>query len=245
MQVPRAPVAAAHPALLLGPPHCSFHRPPRAPARAARVGLFICEFVRAGTGGEPPKSPIHLDFLEWWLYLLSTVPPLLFFTVTTVLVAFWTKVWIDANELAESWVKVVRIACGIANALLYAANAAYIIAAYAVWPAPDGVAPQQIVPLWLYVTAFALVSFGCLLVGWVIHRELSKVPIRLAIRVRKVRQIFIVTFVTFACFFARAIVVAVLAATPAKDIQLSSAVRARCVRDACATRRSCAHRAPI
>jgi hypothetical protein len=183
--------------------------------------------VRAGTGGEPPKSPIHLDFVEWWLYLLSTVPPLLFFTVATVLVACWTKVWIDSNELAESWVKAVRIACGVANALLYSANALYIVAAYAVWPAPDGVAPQQIVPLWLYVAAFALVSFGCLLVGWVIHRELSKVPIRLAIRVRKVRQIFVVTFVTFACFFARAIAVAVLAATPAKDIELSSAVRAR------------------
>ena len=172
--------------------------------------------MRAGTGGEPPKSPIHLDFVEWWLYLLSTVPPLLFFTVATVLVACWTKVWIDSNELAESWVKAVRIACGVANALLYSANALYIVAAYAVWPAPDGVAPQQIVPLWLYVAAFALVSFGCLLVGWVIHRELSKVPIRLAIRVRKVRQIFVVTFVTFACFFARAIAVAVLAATPAE-----------------------------
>jgi len=174
--------------------------------------------------GEPPKSPMHFDFTQWWLYVLGTIPPLLFFSVVTLLVTFWTQVWVDSNELAAAWVKAARVACACCNVALYLGNVAYAIAVYAVWPAEDGGAPDEVVPLWLYVAAFAMVSFGCLVVGWVIHRELNKVPIRLAIRTRKVRQVFIVTFVTFICFFARAIAVAVLAALPKSDLDFSPVV---------------------
>ena len=167
---------------------------------------------------------MHFDFTQWWLYVLGTIPPLLFFSVVTLLVTFWTQVWVDSNELAAAWVKAARVACACCNVALYLGNVAYAIAVYAVWPAGDGGAPDEVVPLWLYVAAFAMVSFGCLVVGWVIHRELNKVPIRLAIRTRKVRQVFIVTFVTFICFFARAIAVAVLAALPKSDLDFSPVV---------------------
>ena len=190
----------------------------------ARVASFVCECVRADMLGEPPKSPMHFDFTQWWLYVLGTIPPLLFFSVVTLLVTFWTQVWVDSNELAAAWVKAARVACACCNVALYLGNVAYAIAVYAVWPAEDGGAPDEVVPLWLYVAAFAMVSFGCLVVGWVIHRELNKVPIRLAIRTRKVRQVFIVTFVTFICFFARAIAVAVLAALPKSDLDFSPVV---------------------